>query len=197
MFPRNTVFYWNFIKENLGMKRLHCFPRKNNLSLFGKIRVEHHFPLICPFWDSLQIIIDFFSGNIDVIYNWKKTDVSSAKSLTFGIKLYEDHLCVLGTEMDLEYTLAASLFNQFQMGFWPLSKTIHGMLSPPWRWRGVFFRASGKSVFSYGQWETPSYGGSHNYGFPWGDSSINFLPNWQMQDQVYKSNFNKLSQRSL
>ena len=31
--------------------------------------------------------------------------------------------------------------------------------------------------------------------FPGGDSSTNFLLNWQMQ--VYKSEFNKLSQRSL
>ena len=54
---RNTALYWSVIEEILGMKRLHCFPRKNNfLSLFGKIRAEHHFPLIWPFWHYLQII---------------------------------------------------------------------------------------------------------------------------------------------
>ena len=60
---------------------------------------------------------------------------------------YEDHLCVLGTEMDLEYTLAASLFNQFQMGFWPLSKTIHVMLSAHEDGGGYFLGPVGSLSF--------------------------------------------------
>ena len=57
------------------------------MSLFRNIAVEHHFPLTCPFWDSLQVIIDFLSGNVNVTYNWKNRCTSSAKSFTFDIKL--------------------------------------------------------------------------------------------------------------
>ena len=67
MLLRDTGIYWNLIIEDFGMKNIHCFPKKNNfLSLFGNIGVEHHFPLIWPFWDSLQVIIDFLSENINV-----------------------------------------------------------------------------------------------------------------------------------
>ena len=48
MFLRDTALYWNFVKEDLGMKKIHCFPRKNNfLSLFGNIPAKllsYYFP---------------------------------------------------------------------------------------------------------------------------------------------------------
>ena len=69
------------------MKRFHCLPRNNNiLNLFGNIGIEHHFPLIFPFWNSFQVIIDFPSGSTNFIYNWK-IDALSAKSFTVDIKL--------------------------------------------------------------------------------------------------------------
>ena len=64
---------------------------------------------------------------------------------------------------------------------------------------GLFFRTCGVSTFLYGHWgdwfiwgiwEESQLGISLG-----GDSSTNFLPNWQMQ--FYKSELNKLSQRSL
>ena len=48
MFLRDTALYWNFIKEDLGMKKLHCFLRKNSfLSLFRNIPAKllsYYFP---------------------------------------------------------------------------------------------------------------------------------------------------------
>ena len=66
MFLRETVLCLNFIKVDLGMKRLYWFPRKNSfLSLLDNNGVEHNFPLICLFGDFLQVAIDFLSGNSD------------------------------------------------------------------------------------------------------------------------------------
>ena len=128
MFLRDTALYWNFIEENLGMKRLHCFPRKNNfLSLFGKIRVEHHFPLICPFWVSLQIIIDFYSGNINAI---EKIDVFSAKSLTFYIKLLGRSFMYLKNSNRPKIDpcgTSSSISSQWEL--WQLRKTLWYLLS--------------------------------------------------------------------
>ena len=130
MFLRNTALYWNFIKENLGMKRLHCFPRKNNfLSLFGKIRVEHHFPLICPFWDSLQIIIDFFCGNINVIYNWKNRCIISKKFNVWCQIVRRSFMYIKssnGPKID-PFDTSALIISQWE--FWALSETLWYLLS--------------------------------------------------------------------
>ena len=46
------------LKKTLGWKSFTVFREKNNfLSSFGKIMVEYHSPLMCPFGDSLQVII--------------------------------------------------------------------------------------------------------------------------------------------
>ena len=80
---------------DLGMEAFHCFPRENNsLSLFCNIGIEHYFTLICPFWDSLQVVIDFLGASINVIYNWKNRFVISKKVLRLISNCWEDHLCI-------------------------------------------------------------------------------------------------------
>ena len=81
----NTLYSTETSLRKTWDERLNCFPKKNNfLSLFGNIEVEHYFPLIYPFWNSLQVIIDLLGGNFKVIYNWKNRciiDVSSAPTV--------------------------------------------------------------------------------------------------------------------
>ena len=121
MFLRDTALYWNFIKENLLMKRLHCFLRKNNfLSLFSKIRVEHHFSFICLFWDSFQ-----------------KIDVSWAKRFTFNIKLLgRSFTCIKNSnEPKIDPCSTPALISS-QREFLPLSKTLWYLL-PRKLWKSV------------------------------------------------------------
>ena len=65
------------LKKNLGWKGCAVFWEKI-WRLFGNIGVEHHFPLICPFWDSFQVTTDFLDWNI-VIYNWKNRCIISRR----------------------------------------------------------------------------------------------------------------------
>ena len=70
MIPRDTVLYWNFIKEDFGMKRLHCFLRKNNfLSLFGNIGVEHNFlfSISKSLISSMETLILFTNENQQIV----------------------------------------------------------------------------------------------------------------------------------
>ena len=148
-FLRNTGLYWNFIKEDFGMKRLHCFPRKNNfLSLFSNIAVEQHFPLTCPFWDSLQVIIDFLSGNVNVTYNWKNRCISSAKSFTFDIKLLGRSFMYIknsnGPKIDPCGTPALIIS---QRKFWLLNKTLWYLLSRK-LWKSVSRLSETPTVFN-------------------------------------------------
>ena len=46
-----------------------------------------------------------------------------------------------------------------------------------------FFRASGGSAFSYGQWGNSFIWEESQLAISLGNSSTNFLPNWQKQDQ--------------
>ena len=69
MFLRDTALYWNFIKEDLGMKKIHCFPRKNNfLSLFGNF----------PFCEKLFIEINLYKKKwfINCFFNSYKSNIS-------------------------------------------------------------------------------------------------------------------------
>ena len=75
---------------------------------------------------------------------------------------------------------------------------MHGILSPHEDGgQGHFSGLVGGLPFQMDNGGTPLYGGSHNQGFPWVKSSMHFLLNWQCRTQVCKSEFNKLSQRSL
>ena len=108
-------------KNTLGIKRLHYFLKKNNFfSLFGNFRVKNHFLLVCPVWDSLRVVIDFLSGNINIDCTWK-IDVSWAKRFTFDIKLLgRPYMCIKnwnGHERD-PYTTPGLISSQRE--FWPL-----------------------------------------------------------------------------
>ena len=127
MFLRYTALYWSSIKKDSEMKRLHCLCEKKKklfLSLFGNIRVEHHCPLINLFWDSVQVIIDFLSGNLNAIYSWKNR-LSSAKCFTFDIKLLGRSFMHIknsnGPKID---PCGTSALIGSQWKFWPLSKSL-------------------------------------------------------------------------
>ena len=86
MFLRNTASYWNFNKEDFGMKRLHCFSRKNFLSLFGILGLT----TIFHWYANSEILFKSLSispSETLMFFTMKKIDLSSAKRCTFDIKL--------------------------------------------------------------------------------------------------------------
>ena len=97
------------LKNTGGWIDFNGFLRNNNsLSLFSNIRIEHIFPLIWPVWDFLQVIIDFLSGNINVICNWKYL-VASINSFTLDIKFTKLPFMHIKIVMDLKQTLMVHL----------------------------------------------------------------------------------------
>ena len=129
MLLNDIVLYGNFSNGNLGMKRFHCFLRKSNfLSLFGKIRIEHHFPLICPFWDSLQIIIDFFSWN-NAIYNWRNRSIISKKFYIWYEIVRKIFMYIKNSNGPRIDPCSTPALVNFQWEFWPLSNTPWCLLS--------------------------------------------------------------------
>ena len=114
------------LKKTWAWKGFTVFREKNYFSrLFGKIKVEHHFPLICPFRDSLQIIINFFSGNINVI-TIQKIDVSSAKSLTFDMKFFGKSFIYIKNSNGLKLdSCGTPALTSSQWEFCPWSKTFY------------------------------------------------------------------------
>ena len=113
------------------MKMFHCFPRENNfLSLFCNIGIELYFTLICPFWYSLQVIIDFLGGSINVIYNWKNRCIIKKKSFTFDIKLSGRSFMYIKNSNRRNADpcdMPALIGSQWE--FSPLSKTLWYLLS--------------------------------------------------------------------
>ena len=81
------------------------------MKLFGYIRVEHHFSLICPFWNSLPAFFNFFNSKINIIYNWKNILLNCQK----------DHLHTSKIVIDFKKNLAA---RHFPMGIRALSKSL-------------------------------------------------------------------------
>ena len=87
MFLRNTALYWKFIKKNLGMKRLQCFPRKTTS---WACLIRSRLNIIVHWYAQSEILLQLLSISSEetlMSFTIEKIDVSLAKSLNFDIKL--------------------------------------------------------------------------------------------------------------
>ena len=78
-------FYYHVVKWNASMIGCSALPRKYNLlGLFWRIEIKQHFPLVRPLRYFLRSLLSV--SVVTLGSTTEKSDISSAKSLTFDIK---------------------------------------------------------------------------------------------------------------
>ena len=154
MFLRDMCSAETSSKNTLGIKRLHYFLKKNNFfSLFGNFRVKNHFLLVCPVWDSLQVVIDFLSGNINIDCTWKNRCIMSKKFYVWHQIVGKTIYVYQKLEWTWKRPLHHTWFNQFSKRilaiktFWHLLSIKLWKSVSKWSWTPIVFNLYIKPLY--------------------------------------------------